>query len=71
MTIFTEHDGVNPVVAEVIRSGFLESRHRGVLVGLRADGSTALAAGAVDEPFFPRSSNKPLQAAGCCVAAWT
>ena len=54
----------SPVLAEVIRSGFLESRHRGVAVGLRADGSTALAAGAVDEPFFPRSSNKPLQAAG-------
>ncbi len=54
----------SPVLAEVIRSGFLESRHRGVAVGLRADGSIALAAGAVDEPFFPRSSNKPLQAAG-------
>ncbi len=54
----------SPVLAEVIRSGFLESRHRGVAVGLRADGSTALSAGAVDEPFFPRSSNKPLQAAG-------
>lgn len=53
----------SPVLAEVIRSGFLESRHRGVLVGLRADGSAALSAGAVDEPFFPRSSNKPLQAA--------
>jgi L-asparaginase II len=54
----------SPVLAEVIRSGFLESRHRGVIAGLRADGSTALSAGAVDEPFFPRSSNKPLQAAG-------
>ena len=54
----------SPVLAEVIRSGFLESRHRGMVAGLHADGSTALSAGAVDEPFFPRSSNKPLQAAG-------
>jgi len=54
----------SPVLAEVIRSGFLESRHRGMVAALRADGSSALSAGAVDEPFFPRSSNKPLQAAG-------
>jgi L-asparaginase II/transcriptional regulator with XRE-family HTH domain len=31
-------------------------------VGLRADGSVALAAGAVTTPVFPRSSNKPMQA---------
>jgi L-asparaginase II len=29
MTTVTEHDDVNPVVAEVVRSGFAESRHRG------------------------------------------
>jgi L-asparaginase II len=53
----------DPVLAEVVRSGFVESRHRGRAVGLRADGSTAVCAGAVTEPVFPRSSNKPMQAA--------
>ena len=53
----------NPVLAEVVRSGFTESRHRGTAVALAADGSVQLAAGAVDEPVFPRSSNKPMQAA--------
>jgi L-asparaginase II len=47
----------------VIRSGFTESRHRGIAVGLRADGGVAVTAGAATEPVFPRSSNKPLQAA--------
>jgi L-asparaginase II len=47
----------------VIRSGFTESRHRGQLVALAADGQPVVSAGAVDEPIFPRSSNKPLQAA--------
>jgi L-asparaginase II len=54
----------NPVLAEVVRSGFVESRHRGAIVGLGADGTIAVRAGSVDSPFFPRSSNKPLQAAG-------
>jgi L-asparaginase II len=61
-------DGSNntdsPVLAEVIRSGFIESRHRGIMTGLRGDGSTLLAAGGIAEPVFPRSANKPLQAAG-------
>ena len=42
--------------------------HRGPLIGLGADGREVLALGAVHAPFFPRSSNKPLQAAamvGC------
>jgi L-asparaginase II len=47
----------------VVRSGIVESRHRGSLVVLRRDGSVLLAAGAVDRPMFPRSSNKPMQAA--------
>ena len=52
-----------PVLAEVVRSGFVESRHRGALVVLAADGSVARALGDVDSPVFPRSSNKPMQAA--------
>jgi L-asparaginase II len=52
----------NPVLAEVIRSGFTESRHRGSAVTLAPDGRILLAAGAISEPMFPRSSNKPMQA---------
>jgi L-asparaginase II len=52
------------VLAEVIRSGFTESRHRGALAVLGADGQVTLSAGQASEPMFPRSSNKPLQAAG-------
>jgi L-asparaginase II len=52
------------VVAEVVRSGFVESRHHGSVVGLRPDGSVALAVGDVTTPMFPRSSNNPMQAVG-------
>jgi L-asparaginase II len=52
----------NPVLAEVVRSGFIESRHRGALAALDADGRVLHAAGTADAPMFPRSSNKPLQA---------
>ncbi|GAA1901076.1 asparaginase [Streptantibioticus ferralitis] len=59
-----------PVLAEVIRSGFVEGRHRGSLVLLDADGGVDLALGEVAAPVFPRSANKPMQAeallwAGC------
>jgi L-asparaginase II len=52
----------NPVLAEVVRSGFVESRHRGTIVALAADGTFALTAGSANAPIFPRSSSKPLQA---------
>lgn len=52
----------SPVLAEVVRSGFVEGRHRGALVALDADGSVAFALGDVDRPVFPRSSAKPAQA---------
>jgi L-asparaginase II len=55
---------IPPVLAEVVRSGFVEGRHRGSLVLLAADGSVELALGDVTAPVFPRSSNKPMQAAG-------
>ncbi len=54
---------INPVLAEVVRSGTVESRHRGAIAAIAADGSVLLAAGAAAEPMFPRSSNKPFQAA--------
>lgn len=53
---------INPVLVEVERSGFVESRHRGAAVGLAVDGTQAVRAGSVEEPIFPRSANKPLQA---------
>jgi L-asparaginase II len=53
----------NPPLAEVVRSGFAESRHRGAIAVLDPDGTVVLRAGAVDSPIFPRSSNKPMQAA--------
>lgn len=40
----------------------IESRHRGSLAVLAADGSVALAVGAADRPMYPRSANKPMQA---------
>ncbi|WP_432248971.1 asparaginase [Streptomyces sanyensis] len=52
-----------PVLAEVVRSGFVEGHHRGSLVVLAADGSVELAVGDPEAPVFPRSSNKPFQAA--------
>jgi L-asparaginase II len=52
------------VVAEVVRSGFVEGRHHGSVLALAADGSRVLDLGATDVPVFPRSSNKPMQAVG-------
>jgi L-asparaginase II len=61
----------NPVLVEVWRSGFFESAHRGSLVVLDADGSVTFAAGAVDRPTLPRSSNKPVQATALLAAGWS
>jgi L-asparaginase II len=52
------------VVAEVVRSGFLEGRHRGSVVVTAPGGAVEWAVGVVDRPMFPRSSNKPMQAVG-------
>ncbi|WP_410608498.1 asparaginase [Amycolatopsis sp. lyj-109] len=54
----------NPVLAEVVRSDFVESVHRGALVITGPEGEARLALGDVVSPVFPRSSNKPLQAVG-------
>jgi L-asparaginase II len=51
-----------PVVAHVVRSGFVESVHHGSVLALDANGSTLLAIGDVAGPIFPRSSSKPIQA---------
>jgi L-asparaginase II len=52
------------VVAEIVRSGFVEGRHYGSAVQLAADGSVAWSAGDVTSPILPRSCNKPVQALG-------
>ncbi|MGW6279738.1 asparaginase [Kribbella sp. NPDC055071] len=52
------------IVADVVRSGFVEGHHRGSVVVTNPDGSVAWSVGVVDEPMFPRSSNKPMQALG-------
>jgi L-asparaginase II len=52
------------LLAEVVRSGFVEGHHRGSLLALSADGSRVLELGSPDVPVFPRSSNKPMQAVG-------
>ncbi|WP_372442097.1 asparaginase [Nocardioides limicola] len=51
------------LVAEVVRSGLVESVHHGSVVALDQSGAVVLAVGAVDLAMFPRSANKPMQAA--------
>jgi L-asparaginase II len=61
----------NPVLAEVIRSGFVESRHRGSIVAIAPDATYAFTAGTANAPVYPRSANKPLQAAAMLRAGLT
>ncbi len=50
------------VLAEVERSGFVESRHYGIVVVADADGEVLAAAGDSDEVVYARSCSKPFQA---------
>jgi L-asparaginase II len=52
------------VLVEIVRSDFIEGRHRGRLVLLAADGEVQFALGDPELPMLPRSSNKPMQAVG-------
>jgi L-asparaginase II len=52
------------IVAEVVRSGFVESVHHGSVVVLDHSGSVIASVGEVRAPIFPRSSNKPMQTLG-------
>ncbi|WP_308250709.1 asparaginase [Nonomuraea rhizosphaerae] len=56
------------LLAEVTRSGFVESLHYGSAVGLDPSGRPAVALGPVDALVLPRSSAKPFQALACLVA---
>jgi L-asparaginase II len=51
-----------PVVAHVVRGGFVESVHHGLAVVTAPDGSVELEVGDSSGPIFPRSSSKPIQA---------
>lgn len=52
----------NPVLAEVLRGGIVESAHRGAVAVIDASGTTVLSLGDIDRPIFPRSAIKGLQA---------
>ena len=52
------------VVAEIVRSGFVEGHHYGSVVALDPEGGVDWSVGVVDVPVLPRSSNKPIQALG-------
>jgi L-asparaginase II len=52
----------NPVLVEVMRGALVESRHRGSVAVVDADGATVLALGDVELPIYPRSAVKALQA---------
>ncbi len=52
------------VVAEIVRSGFVEGHHYGSVVALAADGSVEWSLGDVESQILPRSCNKPVQALG-------
>ncbi len=51
-----------PVLAHLVRGGFVETVHRASVAVTGPDGSVLRSWGSVDSPVFPRSSNKPLQA---------
>lgn len=50
------------VIAEIVRSGFVEGHHYGSVVALDATGGVDWSVGDVTSPILPRSSNKPIQA---------
>ncbi len=59
-----------PVLVEVVRSGFLESVHRGAVVVVGPDGEVRWSAGDVTRPVLPRSANKPVQATTYLASGW-
>jgi L-asparaginase II len=52
----------NPFLVEVLRGPLVESRHRGAVSVIDADGGTVLSIGHVERRVFPRSAVKALQA---------
>ena len=54
----------DPILVEVLRSGFVESVHRGRVAVTAPDGTLSASLGDAFAPMYPRSSSKPLQAVG-------
>lgn len=52
----------NPELVEVLRGGRLESRHTGAVAVVDAEGKAVLSVGDVEQPVFPRSAVKAIQA---------
>ena len=52
----------NPVLVEALRGSLVESRHRGAVSVMDADGRQVLEIGDVEQPVFPRSAVKAIQA---------
>jgi L-asparaginase II len=53
-----------PVIAQIVRSGFIEGHHHGSVVALDGRRGIAYERGDVRTPILPRSCNKPLQVVG-------
>lgn len=53
---------MNPVLATVSRGNSIESRHRGAIAVVDAEGNTVFSTGDIDNVLFPRSALKYLQA---------
>ena len=51
-----------PILAEALRGGIVESAHRGAVAVVDADGAVHSAWGDIERPIFPRSAVKVLQA---------
>jgi len=49
-------------LAQLVRNGFVESKHFGAIVICDRDGTPLLSRGDVSQPIFPRSAVKPFQA---------
>jgi L-asparaginase II len=54
---------MSAVLAQLVRSGLIESTHSGHLILIAADGTDLLTLGDVDAEMYPRSAIKSLQAA--------
>ena len=52
----------NPVLVEVLRGGIVESQHRGAAIVCDARGAVVVEVGDADQPVFPRSAVKAIQA---------
>ena len=52
----------NPVLAELLRGGIVESRHSGAVAVADPEGRLVLALGDVERPIYPRSAVKAFQA---------